>query len=238
MKVLIYGASGMVGSGVLRECLADPSIADVVTIGRSPAGGSHPKLREWVRSDLLDYADLESRLWAFDACFFCLGVSSAGLGEDAYRRATFDITLAAARALVCANAAMTFIYVSGAGTDSRGAGRSMWARIKGETENALLALPFKAAFMLRPGLIQPLHGIRSKTRSYRLLYAALKPLLPILKQLFPAYVLSTEQIGRVMLSLAKDGYPKAVLETPDILTVSRRLSQRYGVTGAGFIAPS
>jgi uncharacterized protein YbjT (DUF2867 family) len=238
MKVLIYGATGMVGGGVLRECLADPSIADVVAIGRSPAGESHPKLRDWVRSDLLDYSDLESRLWAFDACFFCLGISSAGLTEDAYRRATFDITLAAARTLVRSNAAMTFIYVSGAGTDSSGTGRSMWARVKGDTENALLALPFKAAFMLRPGLIQPLHGIRSKTRSYRVMYSALKVFLPALKAVFPKYVLSTEQIGRVMLSLAKDGYPKAVLETPDILAVSRRLSQRYGVTGAGFTVPS
>jgi uncharacterized protein YbjT (DUF2867 family) len=228
MNILLYGASGMVGRGVLRECLADPHIEHIVAAGRSPSGQRDPKLRDLVLTDLEDYSEQEARLVGFDACFFCLGMTSAGLTEQEYRHATFDLTLAAARTLARLNPRMTFIYVSGAGTDSTEKGRSMWARVKGQTENALLALPFKASYMLRPGMIQPQHGIRSRTRSYRVAYAVLKPFMPALKALFPKHITSTEQLGRVMLSLAKDGYAKPVLETADIAVVSRRLSQRYG----------
>ena len=159
----------MVGQGVMRECLADASVSLVQTVGRTPTGASHPKLREIVHKDLWNYAEVEPDLVGFDACFFCLGVSSAGMAEQEYERLTYGITVAAADVLCRLNPRMTFIYVSGTGTDSSEKGRSMWARVKGRTENALLQRPFAAAYMFRPGLIQPLHGIKSKTTSYRLL---------------------------------------------------------------------
>jgi uncharacterized protein YbjT (DUF2867 family) len=216
INVLVFGASGMLGQAVLRECLLDPEVAGVVTLGRSGSGLHNPKLRDIIRADLSALADLEAELTGFDACFFCLGISSAGMSESAYRRVTYDFTLAAANTLARLNPQMTFIYVSGAGTDATGSGRSMWARVKGQTENALLALPFKAAYMLRPGVIQPLHGIKSKTRSYRLFYAAFAWLLPLLRAAFPNQILSTTQIGTAMLKLAKDGYRKPILEARDI----------------------
>ena len=159
MNVVLFGATGMVGQGVLRECLLDQKVQTVLSIGRSATGQAHPKLRELVRKDLLDFSPIEAQLIGFDACFFCLGVSSAGMTEEAYRRVTYDITMAAAQTLARLNPAMTFIYVSGAGTDSTERGRIMWTRVKGKTENALLRLPFKAAYMFRPAAIQPLHGI-------------------------------------------------------------------------------
>jgi uncharacterized protein YbjT (DUF2867 family) len=225
MNVLIWGATGMVGQGALRECLADPEVGRVVTVGRTASGPTHSKLREIVHADLFDYSAMENELSGFDACFFCLGISSAGLSEQAYRRVTYDITLAAGRTLVRLNPQMTFIYVSGGGTDSSESGGTMWARVKGQTENALLALPFKAAYMLRPGVIQPMHGIKSKTRSYRLLYSATALLLPTLRAMFPNYVTTTEQLGRVMISLVKRGFEKPILETRDINAVSATLAR-------------
>ncbi|HTD92057.1 MAG TPA: NAD-dependent epimerase/dehydratase family protein [Burkholderiales bacterium] len=220
MNVLVFGASGMIGTAVLRECLADAQVGRVATIGRTASILHSGKLSAIAHADLLDYRSIESSLQGFDACFFCLGVSSVGMTEEAYSRVTYDFTLAAASTLVRLNPGMTFIYVSGAGTDSSGAGRTMWARVKGRTENALLALPFGAAYMLRPGIIQPLHGIRSKTRSYQLFYSLSAFLLPLLRIAFPNQVLSTTQIGAAMLNLAKHGYPKRVLETRDIRQVS------------------
>src|SRR6266496_3069247 len=185
MKVVLFGATGMVGQGVLRECLLDPDVERVLAIGRSSTGQRHDKLREIVRADLTDLTGLEGELAPCDACFFCLGVSSVGMAERDYRRVTYDLTLAVARKLVACNAGMTFVYVSGAGTDSTERGRSMWARVKGETENALLRLPFASACMFRPGFIQPLHGITSRTKLYRAGYAILSPLFPVLNALFP-----------------------------------------------------
>src|SRR5229473_3992494 len=216
MNVVLFGATGMVGQGVLRECLLDQKVQIVLSIGRSATGQAHPKLRELVRKDLLDFSAIEAELSGFDACFFCLGVSSAGMTEEAYRRVTYDITMAAAQTLVKLNPAMTFVYVSGAGTDSTERGRSMWARVKGKTENAVLRLPFKAAYMFRPAFIQPLHGITSRTRMYRVLYAAFRPLWWLLKALRPKYFTTTEQVGRAMLKVAKQGAPKPVLESEDI----------------------
>jgi uncharacterized protein YbjT (DUF2867 family) len=216
MRIVIFGVSGMVGRGALRESLADPEVDEVLIIGRTASGEQHPKLREIIRPDLLDYAPLAADLAGIDACFFCLGVSSAGLSESDYRHVTYDITLAAARALLESNPQLVFIYVSGAGTDSSEQGRTMWARVKGQTENALLALPFKAAFMLRPGLIEPLDGIRSKTRSYRLSYALITPLWPLLHALFPKRVTSTRELGQVMLALAKRGADGPIIEARDI----------------------
>jgi uncharacterized protein YbjT (DUF2867 family) len=218
MNVILFGASGMVGQGVLRECLLDAGVERVLSIVRSATAQSHAKLRELIHKDLFDYSPIEKELAGYEACFFCLGVSSVGMSEEAYRRVTYDLTLAAAETLVKLNPAMTFIYVSGAGTDSTEQGKTMWARVKGKTENDLLRLGFKAAYMFRPGLIQPLHGIKSKTPAVRVLYAITKPLLPLLRR-FPKFVTTTEQIGRAMLNVAREGYSKRVLESVDINSV-------------------
>ncbi len=206
----------MVGQGVLRECLLDPDIETVQTVGRSATGAHDPKLGEIVLADLFYYSGIEPQLKGFDACFFCLGVSSAGLSEQQYEKLTHTLTFAAAETLSQLNPAMTFVYVSGAGTDSSEKGRVMWARVKGKTENAILRLPFKAAYMFRPGVILPAHGERSKTTAYRVGYAFAKPVLPLLRSLFPRYILTTEEIGRAMIQVAKRGAPKRILESWDI----------------------
>lgn len=219
MKVILFGATGMVGQGVLRECLLAPEVEQVLAIGRSATGQSHAKLREQVHGDLTNFAPIASELAGYDACFFCLGVSSAGMNENAYRHVTYDFTLAAAEVLAQENPGMTFLYISGAGTDSSEKGRSMWARVKGQTENALLRLPFRAAYMLRPAIIQPLHGIKSKTTLYRALYSVTGVLFPLVKKLFPRYVTTTEQLGRAMIAIARDGAPKAILDSADIVAI-------------------
>ena len=216
MRAIITGATGMVGEGVLLECLNHPDVNQVLVINRRPGGVSHPKLAELIHEDFFNLAPIEERLAGFDACFFCLGVSSVGTPESEYERITYGITLAAAETLVRLNPAMTFVYVSGAGTDSSEHGCVAWARVKGRTENALLALPFKAAYMFRPGVIQPLDGIQAKTASVRIFYSLTKPLLPMLRRAFPAHILTTAQIGRAMLIVARTGAPKHVLETRDI----------------------
>lgn len=211
----------MVGQGVLRECLFDPDIEIVQTVGRRATGKQHPKLREVVHPDLYRYSNIEPELKDFDACYFCLGVSSVGMPEAAYESLTYTLTLAAAETLARLNPAMTFVYVSGAGTDSSEKGRTMWARVKGKTENALLRLPFKAAYMFRPGIIQPVHGVRSSTRAYRISYALLAPILPLLRRLFPRYILTTEEVGRAMIRVTKLGFPKKILESWDIGNCAR-----------------
>lgn len=216
MNVILFGASGMVGQGALRECLLDPAVTRVLAVGRSPLGVHHAKLREVVAPDLHELSSVEGQLAGYDACFFTLGTSSAGLTEDAYSRVTFDLTLAIARTLLRLNPGMTFIYVSGMGTDSSERGRSMWARVKGRTENALLALGFGHAFMFRPGLIVPLHGITSRTTWYRALYAVISPAVPWIQRRFPNAVTTTERVGRAMINVARDGFVKPVLEPPDI----------------------
>lgn len=220
MKVVLFGATGMVGQGVLRECLLDPAVESVLAIGRNATAERHQKLQEIVHSDLADLTPIEDRLAAYDACFFCLGVSSAGMTEQAYRRLTYDLTLSVARVLVRLNPTMTFIYVSGAGTDSTERGRLMWARVKGATENSLLGM-FKSAYMFRPAYIQPLHGIRTKTVLYRAFYAILAPLYPLWKLLLPKYVTTTECVGRAMILVALRGAPKRVLESQDIAAACR-----------------
>lgn len=216
MNIVLFGATGMVGQGVLRECLLDPDVETVLSVGRNATGQRHERLREIVHADLFDLSAIETELSGFDACFFCLGVSSAGMTEKSYRRVTYDLTMSVARSLAKLNPQMTFIYVSGMGTDSTGHGRTMWARVKGETENALLRLPFKAAYMFRPALILPLHGIKSKTRLYRVFYAVMGPILPLLYAVAPKYVTTTEQVARAMLAVAKRGAPVSVLENTDI----------------------
>lgn len=221
MNVLLFGATGMVGQGALRECLLDPNVQLVQTVGRTPTGLKHPKLREIVHFDLLRFEPIEAALSGFDACFFCLGVSSSGMTEDDYTRVTYRITMAASEILYRLNPQMTFIYISGAGADGSERGRTMSARIKGRTENALLRLPSAAAYMFRPGLIEPLDGIRSKTTVYRVFYTIAKPFLPLLRSTFPNYVLTARQIGRAMLTVAKHGSPKRILESKDIRAVTR-----------------
>jgi uncharacterized protein YbjT (DUF2867 family) len=216
VKVILFGATGMVGQGVLRECLLDTDLESVLAVGRSETGQGHEKLHEIVRPDLADLSAVEGQLAGYDACFFCLGVSSVGMDERTYYRLTYELTTSIAMILAKLNPAMTFIYVSGTGTDSSERGRSMWARVKGKTENALLRMPFKAAYMFRPGYIQPLHGIRTKTRWYGAMYAAMAPLYPLWKLLFPKYVTTTECMGRAMLKVAKQGAAKHVLESSDI----------------------
>ena len=219
MKVLIFGATGMVGQGVVRECLLDPDVEVVRVVGRTACGVSDSKLRETVHADLWNYRAIEEDLKGFDACFFCLGVASAGMEEPAYERITYGITMAAAETLARLNPGMTFIYVSGAGTDSSEKGKVMWARVKGRTENAVMRLPFEGAYAFRPGVIVPLHGIQSKTAMYRVLYSVMKPLLPVLRRAFPKYILTTEEIGQAMLRVARTGVNKRVLETWDIRKV-------------------
>lgn len=216
MKVILFGGSGMVGQGVLRECLRDPRVTAVLAIGRTPLAETHAKLQQLVHPDFTDFSPLEAQLAGSDACFFCLGVSSAGMSEADYRHVTFDFTLAAARTLAKVSPGLTFIYVSGTGTDSSARGRSMWARVKGETENALLALPFKRAYMFRPGFIQPMHGVKSRTRLYRALYAITTPLFPIVKLVSGKAAITTEDVGRAMLEAAANGAPKSLLENRDI----------------------
>jgi len=216
MKVIIFGATGMVGQGVLRECLLDRDVEAVLTVGRSATGQVHDKLREVVQRDLGDLGPIADALAGYDACFFCLGVSSLGMKEADYRRVTYDLTLAAAEILARLNPGMTFVYVSGASTDSTEKGRAMWARVKGATENALLRLPFRGAYMFRPGYIQPMHGIVSRTRFLRVLYALVAPLYPLWRRLFPRYVTTTERLGRAMLAVARRGAPKPVLENDEI----------------------
>lgn len=221
MRVVLFGATGMVGQGVLRECLRDPQVTQVLAAGRRPTGMSHPKLKELVRRDLFDWSDADGALAGYDACCFCLGVSAAGMSEADYTRTTYDLTLAAATALARLNPGMTFLYVSGQGTDSSERGRAMWARVKGRTENALLGLPFRAAYMFRPGVIQPVEGVRSRTRWYRALYAVLGPAMPLLRRAFPGQVVTTAELGRAMLAVARDGHPRPILERQDIAARAR-----------------
>ncbi|WP_405714587.1 epimerase [Streptomyces xanthophaeus] len=226
MNVILFGATGMIGRGVLRECLRDDSVESVLAVGRTPLGVSHPKLRERVQEDPSDLSAPDLDLTAYDACFFCLGVSSVGMKEEAYRRVTYDLTLAVARPLAAADPDLTFVYVSGEGTDSTGQGRSMWARVKGETEKDLLELPFQA-YMFRPGIVQPVRGIPSKTRLYRTLYAVTAPLISLLRRVAPNLVTTTEDIGRAMIAVATPGtgIPGRVLRPADI--------NRLGAAAAG-----
>ena len=205
----------MVGQGVLRECLRSSEVEGVLSIGRRASRQQHPKLREIVHQDFADFFEIEGELSGYDACFFCLGVSSLGMKERDYRWVTYEFAVAAAQTLAKLNPGMTFIYVSGAGTDSSGLGSTMWARVKGQTENAIFKL-FSKAYAFRPAYIQPLDGIVPKTAWLRAVYAVVAPLYPVWKSLFPNYVTTTAQVGRAMIHVAREGAPKRVLENRDI----------------------
>jgi uncharacterized protein YbjT (DUF2867 family) len=215
MNIVLFGATGMVGQGVLRECLLSPDVSSVLAIGRSPLPQQHPKLRSLVHADLHNYESISADLKEIDAAYFCLGITSAGMSEPDYTRITYDITLAAANALAALNSRLTFIYISGVGADSTENGRTMWARVRGKTENALLRLPIHA-YILRPGVIIPLHGIQSRTTLYRVLYSLTSPIFPLLQRLFPKQILTTEEVGQAMLKLTKSSWPKKILEPPDV----------------------
>ncbi len=221
MRVVLFGASGMVGQGVLRECLLAEDVSDVLAVVRSPFQSTDAKLRQLRVTDFQDFEPVAAALTGYDACFFSLGVSSAGMKEADYTRITHDTTLAAARTLVRVNPRMVFVYVSGEGTDRSEKGRSMWARVKGRTENALLALPFRAAYMFRPGIIQPLHGITSKTRLYRMIYSVATPLFPLLRAVLPTHVTTTEEVGRAMLEVARGAQAEPILNNRDIAALAR-----------------
>ena len=221
MNVLILGATGMIGQAVLRECLLDDAVSSVLTLGRRSVSQSHRKLRQLVHADLFALAPVEAQLTGLDACFFCLGVSAVGMSEAEYTRVTYELTMAMAGTLARLDPGMTFVYVSGAGTDSTERGRSTWARVKGRTENALLRLPFESAYMMRPGMIVPMHGIKSRTALYRLIYRALAPVTPMLSRYFPKYVTTSERVGRAMLRLARSGFRSPVLENRDIDALGR-----------------
>ncbi len=220
MKVILFGASGMIGQGVLRECLLDPEISEVLSVGRSSVGRQNEKLRELVCKDLFQLDPIKPLFSGYDACFFCLGVSSVGMTEAGYDHVTYDLTIYIAKILAQLNPNMTFIYISGMGADSTEKGRTMWARVKGKTENALLGLPFKAAYMFRPGVIQPMHDIKSRTKSYRIMYAIMSPIVPLLTAAFPKYVTTTEKLARAMINAAKRGAPNPIIETRDINALS------------------
>jgi len=216
IKAIVFGSTGMVGEGVLHECLKHPDVKEILIINRRSYGVKHYKLKEIVHQDFTDFSAIDNQLIGYNACYFCMGVSSIGMKEEEYRRITHDLTLYIANLLVKKNAQMTFCYVSGAGTDSTEQGRSMWARIKGKTENHLLKLPFKASYMFRPGYIQPTRGLKNTNKIYKVL----SPMYPLLKTLFPKYVCTLEDLGRSMIYVTAN--------TPEIQILENREISHFG----------
>ncbi|GIF17744.1 uncharacterized protein YbjT (DUF2867 family) [Actinoplanes tereljensis] len=213
MRVMIFGATGMVGQGVLREALLAPDVEQVLAVIRSPTGVHHPKLREVKVADFADLTPVRDELAGYDACFYCLGVSSVGMSEADYTRVSYDYPMAAARLLAELNPQTCFVYVSGAGTNPQS--RQMWARVKGRTEREVIEL-LPRGYAVRPGFIQPTHGVRSKTRWYNAIYTATAPLTPLLERTAPKYVTTTDRLGRAMLQLARVGFPRHILENVDL----------------------
>lgn len=211
-RVIVTGTTGMVGKGVLYECLDHNDIEEVLVINRSSVGVTHPKLKEILHKDFFDLSTIREQTQGYDACFFCLGVSAVGMSEDLYTKMTYDLTIHFAETVINPN--MTFIYVSGTGTDSTEKGRTMWARVKGRTENVILGMPFKKAYMFRPGVILPKKGIQSKTGWYNTLYKITRPLFPLLEKL-PS-VTDTTKLGRAMINCVLNGSDKTHLENKDI----------------------
>lgn len=221
MKVMIFGATGMVGQGVLKAALSAEDVSDVLVVGRTALGMTHPKLQERLVSDLFHLESEAEALSGYDACLFCLGTSSFRKTEAQYTLITYDLTMSVTKVLVALNPNMVFTYVSGQYTDSTEKGSSMWARVKGRTENALLRAGFKAVYCFRPNMIQPLDGIRSKTALYQIVYDVLRPILPWLQKTFPNRVLTTRDMGNTMLNAVRYGYPRAILEIADIAHLAR-----------------
>lgn len=215
ISAIITGATGMVGEGVLLACLADPRVGRVLVINRRPSGVTHPKLRELIHADFLDLSPIQAQLAGYDACFFCLGVSSLGMSEAEYRRVTYDLTTHVGRTLARLNPDMTFCYVTGAGTDSTEHGKTMWARVKGATENELLRL-FRRGAMFRPGMMRATPGQNNLSGWY----TAIGWIYPIGRALFPAWFCTLQEVGQAMINAAVAGSPKPVLEVPDIVALA------------------
>ena len=220
MKVILFGSTGMIGQGVLTECLKDTQIESVLVVNRQSCKVTHAKLIEIIHNDFFDLSAISKQLSGYDACFYCLGVTSAGLSEADYHRNTFELTTKVADAVLKANKSISFCYISGAGADSSEKGKTMWARVKGKTENALLHMPFKSAYMFRPGYIQPLNGIESRTKLYRIMYAIFKPFYFILKH-YEGMVTNTETLGKAMIAVVLKGSDKRILESRDINEIVR-----------------
>jgi uncharacterized protein YbjT (DUF2867 family) len=216
IRTIITGATGMVGEGVLVECLNHPDVEQVLVINRKPGGVSHPKLREIIHADFFDLTPITSQLIGYNACFFCLGVSSVGMSKEEYKRVTYDLTLNVGRLLAKANPDMTFCYVTGAGTDSSEQGRIAWARVKGATENALMRL-FKHSYMFRPGFMKASPG-QKNLKSYYKLFAWV---YPIGRALYPAGFCTLQEVGRAMINAVTKGYPKQILEVKDIVELAK-----------------
>ena len=212
IRAILTGATGMVGEGVLMECLQHPDVEQVLVINRRPCGVIHPKLTEIIHTNFFDIRYIQSQLVGYNACFFCLGVSSVGMNEEDYTHMTYDLTIHVAETLVALNRDMTFCYISGASTDSSEQGRSMWARVKGKTENDLMKMPFKAVYAFRPALMKPTAGQKNVLKIYR----NLSWLMPLFKLIFPGKVHTIRQLGLAMIKAARDGYPSRILEVKDI----------------------
>ncbi|MEU4163716.1 epimerase [Actinoplanes sp. NPDC026670] len=213
MRVIVFGATGMVGQGVLRECLLAPDVTEVLVVTRNPTGVEHPKLREVMLDDFADLSPIAGELTGYDACFYCLGVSSVGMDEAAYTRVSYDFPMAAARLLAPLGEDLTFVYVSGEGTDADS--RLMWSRVKARTEREIMAT-FRNGFAFRPGFIQPTHGVRSKTGWYNTAYTVIAPLVPLIRRVAPRYITTTDELGRAMLRAARGGYAKRIVTTADM----------------------
>jgi len=224
MRIVIFGASGMVGQGALRECLRDPEVEQVVSIVRSSTGTTQEKLREIVHETFLDFTPVENELTGLNACLYCLGVTSTGTKEEDYTRITYEFTIAAATTLLKLNPGMSFVFVSGAGADSTEHGGTMWARVKGKTENALLSMPFRSIYVFRPAMIQPLDGIQSKTASYRIIYGLIAPFLTAARHFWPSHISTTQELSKTLLAAAKRGMEKRVVEANQIREVLQSLS--------------
>ncbi len=213
---MLFGATGMIGSGVLRTCLDDPGVERVLAVGRTSCGRSHPKLKELLVKDFFNFEPVKAKLRGYNSCLFALGATSVGLDEAAYTKITYDLTLSAAQTLLKLNPSMSFCYVSGQATDSTEKGPVMWARVKGRIENKLLSMKFKPAVMVRPGGIKPIKGVRSKTGWYQLFYTVAGPLLTIFLPIFPQFITTSERLGRTMLKAARGLVDKPILESVDI----------------------
>ena len=218
MKVILFGATGMIGAGALLECLDDDDVSAVTAIVRRPTGHTHAKLQEIVHDDFGDLTSIEDQLAGFDACLYCLGISAAGMSEADYRRITYDFTIAAAQSLLRASPGLRMCFISGSGTSADS--RMLWARVKAEAEQALLRMPFSSAHMFRPAAIFPRKGVRSGVRSYRIMYAALGWMYPVLKWLMPGNVTTSDQLGRALIRVARDGHEKSILEGVDLNAVT------------------
>jgi uncharacterized protein YbjT (DUF2867 family) len=217
VKAIITGATGMVGEGVLMEALNSPDVEQVLIINRKPSGFSHPKLKEIIHKDFFNVTPIAAQLSGYNACFFCLGVSSVGMKEPEYTSMTYDLTLHVAGVLAKQNPDMTFIYVSGAGTDSSEQGRQMWARVKGKTENDLMKLPFKKAYAFRPGMMKAAPGAKNTPKFYKYLEWT----YPVIKALAPGMASTLAEVGQAMIKAVTKGSDKSVLEVKDIIALSK-----------------